>query len=147
MFTAVAHALVRAVLAIVPTQKSLADPVAGRVVIADPDFAARLAGDGAAHFARIIPDQLRVVTAHAVTDVAAVAVIARFRCPVADHLARRSVSTADFEEIFAEDRMRPVVELAFLEQMAGPLLGAGGQAVRPSQRRYIHAHPYVVVSA
>ena len=41
--------------------------------------------------------------------------------------------------------MRTVIELPFLKQMDGPVLGAGGKPVRPSQRRYFDAHPYFVV--
>ena len=67
--------------------RTLANPVARRVVIADPDFASGLAGDGAADFARVVPDQLRVMAARAAAGVGVVAVVARLRGPVADHLA------------------------------------------------------------
>ena len=38
-----------------------------------------------------------------------------------------------------------MVELPLLEQMDGPVLSAGGQAVRPSQRRNFDARPHFVV--
>src|SRR5271169_4756407 len=59
---------------------ALAHPVAGWVIVADPDFAAGVARDSASNLPGMAPDDLRLVAADAVAGVGAIAVIARFGC-------------------------------------------------------------------
>src|SRR5271163_753706 len=105
----------------------LANPITRRIVIADPHFAARIAGHGATHFTSIAPDELRVVAADAGAGIGAIAVVARFRCPIDNHVGGASTGSGDLKEILAEDGARAMVKLPLVKQMDGPLLGVGGQ--------------------
>src|SRR5258708_5121546 len=80
---------------------TLSDPVARWVVVAHPNFMRRLARNGAANFAGIAPDELRVMTAYAVAGVGSVGIVGPFRCPDADGLGGRAATADDFKEIFA----------------------------------------------
>jgi hypothetical protein len=109
--------------------RTLAHPVAWRVVVADPDFAARIAGDGAAYFVSAAPNDLGVMATDARTGVGAVGVVAGFRGPIANNFGRQGSAASDLKEIFAKSRMRAMIKLLLLQQTVGPLLSAGGQAI------------------
>src|SRR5580658_4228132 len=94
--------------------RKFADPVAGWVVIADPDFGDGVAGDGAAHFTRLAPDQLRVVAANAAADVGGITVASGFGGPDAHHVRGSGARPVDHKEILAIDGVRAVTELALM---------------------------------
>jgi len=111
----------------------LADVVARRVVVADPDFAAGVAGYSAAYFGGRSPDDLGIVSAYFAALVGCVIVIAGFRCPGFDYLFGGRGCAIDFEQIFAVRRFGMVDELASGEQRIGPILGTCGQGFGPGQ--------------
>jgi len=64
----------------------LADPVAWRIVVANPNLASSASRHCAAHFFGGTPDDLCVVPANAATSVRVVVVVPGFRGPPVDHL-------------------------------------------------------------
>ena len=109
--------------------RTLSNPVARRVVIADPHLAAGVAGHGASNLPGAAPHQLGVVTADAVAGVRTMAIIARLGCPIAHYIGGPSATARDLKEVFAEDRIGTVVKLLLPEQMNGPLLSADRQPI------------------
>ena len=64
----------------------LADPVAWRIVVANPNLTSFASRHCAAHFFGGAPDDLRVVPANAAASVRVVVVIPGFRGPRVDHM-------------------------------------------------------------
>src|SRR5579862_3961582 len=72
---------------------TLADYIAGRAVVADPNLAPLPVRQAAPQFAGSAPNNLRVVAAHAVAAVGGVIVVAGLRRPLADHLSGREAGS------------------------------------------------------
>src|SRR5450755_1981350 len=108
---------------------ALADPVAGRVVIADPDLAPGIACDGASDLFGSGPDELRVVAADLAARVGRVVVIERFRIPLVDHSCWRGGRTGYFKHVLAVRRTGTVDKSLFGEQPIGPPLRFIGQSI------------------
>jgi hypothetical protein len=81
--------------------RTLADPIAGRVIVAHPDLAPGIAGGSASNFLGGGPDDLRIVTADFAALIGSVVVIARLRRPVADDLCRGSERAFNFKKVLS----------------------------------------------
>jgi hypothetical protein len=122
-------------------------PVAGRIVVADPDLASSPSRHCASHFFRVAPDNLRVVSAHAPAFVRNVVVVSRFRRPRTDNLRRRCGRTVNLVQVLAVGRLWTMHELPARQEMVCPVLRACGQPIGPRQRRHPHARPHGVVDS
>lgn len=124
-----------------------ADPVAGRIVVADPDLASSPSRHCASRFFRVTPDDLRVVPAHAATSVRNVVVVSGFRRPRVDNLRRRCGPTGNLEQVLAVGRVWTVDELLARQESVRPVLRTCGQPIGPRQWRHSHARPHSVVDS
>src|ERR1035437_40923 len=124
-----------------------AGPVAGRVVVADPDLAPTPARHGALHFFSVTPDDLRVVPAHAATSVRSIVVVSRFRRPRADNLRGRCGGTGNLEQVLAVGRVWTVDKLLARQERVRPVLRTCGQPIGPLQGRHSDARPTGVVAS
>ncbi len=123
------------------------DPVAGRIVVADPDLAPAPSSHGASHFLRVTPDDLRVVPAHAAASVRTVVVVSRFRRPRVNNLRGRCGRTGNLEQVLAVGGVWTVDELLARQESVRPVLRTCGQPIGPPQRRRPHARPHSVVAS
>src|ERR1022692_2308303 len=133
--------------------RALANIVAGRVIVADPDFDPpaprhratdrngiapddlRIVSAIPFRSVGIAPDDLRIVSASPVTAVRPIVVIRRFGAPSPDHFMGTCRGAPDLEQVLAVGRLRPMGELLPRQQGVGPILGKFRQAVRPAERR------------
>src|ERR1017187_6966186 len=115
--------------------RALANIVAGRVIVADPDFDPPAPRHRATDRNGIAPDDLRIVSASPVTAVRPIVVIRRFGAPSPDHFMGTCRGAPDLEQVLAVGRLRPMGELLPRRQGVGPILGKFRQAVRPAERR------------
>src|SRR5580658_349170 len=81
--------------------RALADPVAGRIVVANPNLPSSAPRHCASHFFGVAPDDLRIMPAHAATSVRAVVVVPGFRGPRIHHLRGRCGCACDLEQVLA----------------------------------------------
>ena len=84
--------------------------VAGRVVIADPDFSEGVPRHGATYVGRLAPHDLRIVTAYPATGIRVVIVVARLVGPGGHDILSLHATAADLKEILAVAVRTPVVE-------------------------------------
>jgi len=105
--------------------RPLANPVARRVVVADPDFATVLASHGASYFPCATPDYLRVVSAHAAADIGTIVILTRLRNPIAYYLGWGGMSARNLKNVFTEVGIGAMVEPVLSHQLASPVLSAG----------------------
>lgn len=113
----------------------MAYPVAGRVIIADPDFPSIVSGDRASYLFGIAPDDLRVMAAHVATSIRAVVVVPPFVSPRANHFRGGGTRSRDCEQVLAPFPIGTVGKFPAREQGVGPIPRDCFQTIRPGQRR------------
>jgi hypothetical protein len=113
----------------------LADYVAGRTVIANPDFPLPGPCQAAADVSRFTPHDLRVVAAHVGTRVSRVIVGLYLRSPRIVNEGNGSSAVGDGEQVLAVPVIAIVTELAGLDERNGPVSRTAGQILRPCEGR------------
>src|SRR5678815_2227665 len=114
--------------------RPLPNPVAGRIIVANPNLASSAACYGTSYLSGAGPHDLGVVPAHAMTPVRVVVVIPGFRRPGLDDLRGGCGPTGDRKQILAKGCVRAVGELPARQKSAGPLPRTRRQPIRPLQR-------------